>query len=118
MELADSGVKDIKLMTYDKPSRISVTDPDKRIKNQPRDVCIGSVVWVRTPKCEEHDIDLRVKIVSEDGNSLIGEVFDESHYVKDNNLVYPGEYLQFEIEGVKLGDKIRMSRENVRVIGV
>ena len=118
MESTDSGVKDIKLITYDKPSMISMTDPDNRIKNQPSDVRVGSVVWVRTPKCEEYGIDLRVKIVSEAGNSLVGEVFDESHYVKDNNLVYPGEYAQFEIEGVKFGDKISMSRNNVRVICV
>ena len=118
MESTDSRVKDIELITYDKPSMISVADPDERIENQTRDVRAGSVVWVRTPKCEEHGIDLSVKIVCEAGNGLIGEVFDESHYVKDNNLVHPGEYVQFEIDGVKLGDRIRMSRENVRVICV
>ncbi|MBW2596466.1 MAG: hypothetical protein JRC93_10940 [Deltaproteobacteria bacterium] len=116
MQSSDSGVKDITLMAYDQPLRISIGDPGKRINVQPRDVRIGSVVWIRTPKCEENDIDLQVKIVSEDGNSLVGEVFDESHYVKDNKLVYPGEYLEFEIEGVRLGDRIRMYRENVRVI--
>lgn len=118
MESTDSRVKDIELITYDKPSMISVADPDERIENQTGDVRAGSVVWVRTPKCEEHGIDLSVKIVCEAGNGLIGEVFDKSHYVKDNNLVHPGEYVQFEIDGVKLGDRIRMSRENVRVICV
>lgn len=116
MRSIGSKVKDVTLMEYDQPHRLSVGNIDEGGLALPSDVRIGSVIWVRTPKCEANNIDLQVKIISEDKTSLIGEVFDESHYVKDNKLVYPGEYLEFEIEGVRLGDRIRMSRQNVRVL--
>ena len=116
MRSNDNEVKDVTLMEYDQPYRLSVGDIGEGIPALPRDVHIGSVVWVRTPKCAKNNIDLQVKIVIEDEKGFIGEVFDESHYVKDNNLVYTGEYPEFEIEGIRLGDRIRLSRQNVRVL--
>jgi hypothetical protein len=111
--------KILTLVEYDYPLKTSIRNIGEPRRAAFEDVGIDSVVWVRTPQCEEHSIDLRIKIEQKTASDeFVGRVFDEEHYVKDNKLVYPGECYEFQIEGVKLGDTIRLSRKNARVIEV
>lgn len=119
MKENNKSPKILTLVEYDHPLKTSIRNIGEPHRAAFEDVGIDSVVWVRTPQCEEHSIDLRIKIEQQTASEeFVGRVFDEEHYVKDNKLVYPGEYYEFQIEGVKLGDTIRLSRKNARVIEV
>ena len=119
MQDAKRSPKTVTLVEYDQPLRIATSDLGEPNHAASEDIRIDSVAWVRTPQCEAQKIDLRVRIEQQTASdAFIGRIFDERHYVKNNKSVFPGEYMAFQIEGVKLGDTIRLLRNNIRVIEV
>jgi hypothetical protein len=73
----------------------------------------GAKVLVQTPKSRDLHFYIVLEVSEQCREGFIGKVVGQEGYEGPLEVIYPGEYLKFEFDGLSDGDQIWFDEKNV-----
>jgi hypothetical protein len=76
----------------------------------------GRMVLVQTQCAKNLKFYIVIEVTEERQNGFIGKVVGQEGFKGPFEVIYPGEHLKFEFDGMTLGDEVWLEVKNVAVV--